>query len=63
VATIATPQPAGRPPERLRSFELMADTTLVFIRCGDVERPVLKVVERPDQVVIIIRSEQDGTST
>jgi hypothetical protein len=45
--------------ERLRSFELMADMTLVFIRCGDVERPVLKVVERPDQVVIIIRCEQD----
>lgn len=34
-------------------------TTLVYFRHGDLERPVLKVEEKPDQAQIIIRSERE----
>lgn len=37
----------------------MATETIVFLRSPDLERPVLKVVERDDQVVIVLRSEPD----
>jgi hypothetical protein len=34
----------------------MAQTTIVFMRCGDLKRPVLKVTERHDDVVSALRS-------
>lgn len=37
----------------------MATETIVFLRSPDLERPVLKVVERNAQVVIVLRSEPD----
>lgn len=39
------------------------DTTIVFFRCGELERPVLKVMESADQVVIVIRSEPNEHMT
>jgi hypothetical protein len=35
----------------------MREVTLVFFRHGEIERPVLKVTDSPDQVLIVIRSE------
>lgn len=39
------------------------DTTIVFFRCGELERPVLKVMESTHQVVIVIRSEPNEHMT
>lgn len=42
---------------------LVREITVVFFRHGDLVRPVLKVTESPDQVVIVIRSEPNEHMT
>src|SRR5919108_9223 len=38
---------------------VMAYMTIVFMRCGDLKRPVLKVTERKEQVVVALRGERN----